>query len=437
MALNEQLLLTADRGHIVGTLGGLANKTPDTWLSAGHPGRDGQLPRSWKSVNLWNDAHKVETVAFSGPTHCIDGWSYASRALAALLAGDTHAARHLAYYAQLRAGLSILASVGVGVFNGINFAVQKDGSVVRIDPTIKASTSGMGTHEVVWEALQAWVTDTKSAEEFLRLLLIRNVSVFDCVDTVWPSFNSQAVADQLINAWGLDLKRGKDEHRYRKISSYVPQAFNPMHWNPGTTSDLISDFWHLFEPSSGPGFDRLDAFLLRSAFRRQNSIVAGKQAMKNGRLPDRYPDLPDSVKSIASLDFFLGLEDPAEPRLIQLARETTNPALPEEMIARSVLLLRAALSLNHSNFAAAGLAGGGVALRPWLDQIAIQRGFFDPNSALQEMSDLWSDVQLALEDMENGMNPPAACLHEWFARRPIGLPTVTEAERVGLWSLCA
>lgn len=436
MPLDTAKLLSADRTHIVSTLTAIANKPPAEWLSVGHPGPDGQLPTTWAKVDDWTPAQRIEAVAFSGPTHCVDGWGYASRALSAFLAGDFHAARHLAYYAQLRAGLSILAGMGVGVFNGINFVVLNNGHTERVDPSSSSPRSGLGTHVMVWEALEAWSASTVGADLFLSLMKVRNSTVFECVEAVWPGFNSQPVAAQLVSAWGLDLKRGKIEHKYRKVSSYVPHAFNALVCQPVDVARFLADIWRLFEPSAGPGFDRLDRYLLRAALWRQHRMIAPDAPVEGGSLKSRYSLLPDDVRAVASLEFLLGMDDPDEPFMVQLARSDAAPAASHEMIARSLLLLRAALAITHANLSAAGVAGGG-ALRPWLDQLAIQRGFFSSPTSIADMADLWSDVELALEDMGAGAHPVPACLHEWFSNGPIGAPTVTEAERIGLWSLCA
>src|ERR1700722_3788839 len=44
-------------------------------------------------------------IAASVILHCNDGWSYLGRSLGALLRGDPHRARHMAYSAELRAGM--------------------------------------------------------------------------------------------------------------------------------------------------------------------------------------------------------------------------------------------------------------------------------------------------------------------------------------------
>src|SRR5439155_6047134 len=83
-------------------------------------------------------AHLREYVAASTIPHCMDGWAYLGRALASYLCGDIDAARHLAYYAELRAAMSLLGSEGVGVFSRKNLVIPQTGHC----PVVSAS----GTH---------------------------------------------------------------------------------------------------------------------------------------------------------------------------------------------------------------------------------------------------------------------------------------------------
>ncbi len=49
-----------------------------------------------------DDASLAEYIAASAPLHCADGWSFLGRALTCHAHGDGDAARHFAYYAELR-----------------------------------------------------------------------------------------------------------------------------------------------------------------------------------------------------------------------------------------------------------------------------------------------------------------------------------------------
>lgn len=426
MTINRTVLLTADRGHILRTLAQFGGKPIDDWLSQAHPGRKGRLPRKWSDVNKLPPSELIEATAAAAPNHCIDGWSYASRSLSALLAGDLHAARHLAYYAQLRAGLSILAHLGIGIFNGINFAIQANGAVVKLD------VKGLGTHSAVWAALESWVSEPAMARQFLDLVRIGNSSLSDCLDAIWPGASKTAIAGSLIAAWGLDLKRGETEHVARNMSSYNPQGFDVMPDDPGDRLAFVESFWDLFQPTSSNKFDLLDRSLLRALLWQQHDLI-GAGPKTAGAINQRYDQLPENVKRIASKAFLVGQTEPHEPKLLKLSRSPKKPALATHMIARALLLLRAATGFTVSNFQDAGVSLEKGDLRPWIDNVAVARGFWG-KTPLADPSDLWEDVRIALQDLAKSKTPRVTSLNDWVRRFPAGLPMISEAERIGVWS---
>lgn len=64
-----------------------------------------------------------EYIAASIPLHCFDGWKYFAAAASRLMHGDWRNALHLGYYAELRAGMSLLASIGIGTFDPYHIAL--------------------------------------------------------------------------------------------------------------------------------------------------------------------------------------------------------------------------------------------------------------------------------------------------------------------------
>ncbi len=389
---------------------------------------------SWRHVRQVSDQHLVEAIAAAAPNHCLDGWSYISRATSAFLAGDLHAARHLSYYAQLRAGLSMLGNLGIGVFNGINFAVDANGRIARLDPS-RTQDKGLGTHQAVWTILSTWVAEPAAARQFLEMVRIGSSSLALCLDAIWPGTVAASVAGSLVDAWGIDLRRGKQDHRARNMSSYNPQAFEPQSDITIERLDFIEEVWTLFEPTSSSRFDLLDRHLLRSMLWRQHEILVPGSPKSAGAISRRYTELPDGVRGIASHEFLIGNEEPAEPGLLNLARATSSPSTAPEMLARGLLLLRAATAFTNSNFNDAGIRTGNGNLRPWIDPVAIARGFWEPASPLDDPADLWADVRLALDDLSASKAPAPASLNEWIRKASTGLPTIAEAERIGVWSL--
>ena len=71
-----------------------------------------------------------EYIACSAPLHLADGWNYLSRAFDAACRGDRSSAYHLAYYGELRATMSLLATEGIGIFNRRHIALNE-----HLEPT--------------------------------------------------------------------------------------------------------------------------------------------------------------------------------------------------------------------------------------------------------------------------------------------------------------
>jgi hypothetical protein len=435
MPIEPAILAQADRAHILKVLSTVGGKPASSWLAAGHPAADGQLPLSWKKVAdaAITDQQLAEVCAVAGPSHCVDGWSYAARSLSALLAGDYHAARHLAYYAQLRAGLSILANLGVGIFNKINFVIDASGKMQRLD----SGQQGIGTHAIVWQVLETWAADPGLATALVDLVKIRGVPLRDALDAIWPGFSPVTVAATLIEGWGLDLKRGKKEHIYRNISSYAPQGLNPLAQSAHDVVQFVDEMWRLFEPRGGAGFDELDKHLLRSLLHKLRTIVEEEgKPIADGSIGTRYEYLPPTILPIVSLEFLLDQNPAHEANLLRLARSVADPAMPLEMISRAMLLLRTATAFTQANFSEAGIDGAQGQLDAWLHETAVQRGFWPPDSPTTAL-DLWDEVDYALADMATAATPPPNCLHDWLIKPEKGLPILGQAERITLWSLSA
>ena len=436
-AIDTAALAGAIRGPILKSLLRFKNKPASAWLPSGHAAERGELPSNWNRLRAANANDVVDGVAICAPHHCMDGWSFVSRALAALLAGDPHASRHLAYYAQLRAGMSILANLGVGIFNGVNFSIVGAGQFKRIDPRTdgKTSNKGMGTHTIVWEVLQQWGGNPATASVFLDLIKVQSTPLRACLEAIWPGNSAATSATGLIQAWGLDLRRGADDHRFRNISSYAPQAFNPLPNIAAEHLDFVEEVWNLLEPSVGPNLDNLDRHLLRATlWQHHHAVDAGPIA--DGAIGQRFGNLPAEVAAIASKDFLIGASEIDEPFVIRLARAKTNPAAATEMISRALLLLRAATSFTYTNFSDAGIKCANGELRPWLDELASARGFWKPTEPLKDPVDLWADVELSLVDLRASKVTPPISLYDWMAHKPTGLPIICEIERVGVWSFC-
>lgn len=434
MPLQTAELAKASRAHVLASLGNIRNAPAESWLTANHPAARGELAMSWAQVWGLPAQQVVDAVAVGIPTHCLDGWTFAARATSALLAGDPHTCRHMSYYAQLRAGLCILANLGVGLFNGINLAIDANGAVVRIDPSGN-NRKGEGTHKIVWATLKEWGRDATLAQSFLDLLRFKNAPVRDILEAVWPGFIAVTTVGKLVAAWGVDLERGVEDHKFRNNSSYAPQALNPIPMRTATNLRYVDQAWRLFEPSGGSGFDNLDRHLIRKILRAQHEMSDPAQPAEQGAINEFYHNIPASVRLFCPKSFVLS--SVVTPQILRNASVRATPAKPLHMLSRALLLLRTATAFTHSSLVDAGIDVASGELGPWLDQVALARGFCSEGDSIGDGSGLWDDLSMAIDDLQSSRKPEPPNLSIWKERFPNGMPRVTEVERIALWSLCA
>ena len=98
----------------------------------------------------------AQYIAASSILHANDGWCYLGRAVSALMNGDPHRSLHLAYYAELRAAMALLASEGVGIFNKKHYVLNGPNMATRL-------SSSQGTHRIAWDALEFWMNNLRQA----------------------------------------------------------------------------------------------------------------------------------------------------------------------------------------------------------------------------------------------------------------------------------
>ena len=370
-------LQQASRERVIDTLAGFSGAPVTEWLPHGHPANGGQfLKTNGRALthyptfrSRFTGQQAGEVLAATSPNHCMDGWTFLSRALGALLAGDTHSARHLAYYAQLRAALSILGCHGIGIFNTINFVVDNSFEVLRLDRR-EPRQSGLGTHSAVWEVLRAWAYDPQSAKTLLQSIDFRGVSLSDCIDAIWPSSGSAPLAARVIETWGFDLMRASFERESRNISSYSAHVFNPASSNLPVRLELVRDIWLCLEPDGRGGFPSLDRHLLRK-FLELMQAEQSKIVSQSSLWSSNFVKLDPTIREFVSLDFLERADEPADLSVFSHAGSKTVGDV-HAMICRALLLLRIATSIVRTTFVEAGFEPLADKVRPWIEPVGIR-----------------------------------------------------------------
>lgn len=435
-------LRLASRSSVIEALSDFREKPVDRWLPPEHAAKTGEfLDSHGKALTdyrvfekNYSDQQAVEVVAATAPNHCMDGWTFLSRALGALLAGDTHTARHLAYYAQLRAGLSILGCNGIGIFNTINFVVDGNGDRCRLDVK-KPRERGLPTHSAVWEVLQHWAGEPKTARDFAQAFEFRGVSLFDCIGAIWPSPPSAPLIYEVMATWGVDLKRATDDHKRRNISSYAAQAFNPASSSVRTRLALVHDIWLCLEPDGRGGFPSLDRHLLRKLL----EFMQDAQEKATGRRvvwSDEFSKLDPSIQEFISLEFLDRTVERADLTVFTHATKRTVGEV-HAMICRGLLLLGTATAIVRTAFADAGFEPLADNLRPWFERVGIARGFWSDEGEPEEITQLWDDIGFAVLDLADWIASSTADQERFLKSLSTQAMMLSQTERACMWGVCA
>lgn len=408
-------LALADVGAVRGALAYLGTRPVPPWLRPGHPVIDGSLPKDEAAFAAVSDADLLEIIAVRGPLHAIDGWAYIGRALNAIISGDAHTARHLAYYAELRGALSILASSGIGIFDRRNIVIDVAG--------MAHSMTKRGTHDMCWATILQWAKSRNSLERMVTPISIAGVSLLDPVREFFPGASSAGAA-HLMREWGFDLEQGAQDRDERNWSSYQPTALRSIMTTPADDLEFLSMFWKALRP----GGYSLERHLLRILLEVEMRSLNETSLTNFTRC---YERVDDRVQTAVPFDFLTRTAEPLDHTFITYAQTRTLPAHPYAMLCRGALMLRIATGMAEANLLATGMQP--VAhFDGWWRQFGVQHGFWSPTRPPADSQDLWHDIQVALDDAATA---PVAHRHEWTAGLAGSAFRLCEAERAALWGL--
>ena len=447
MSLNQNqasTLTQASRSAIQNVLSRLqAHWANRTWLDKGNQYQTAPIYRinkDSKPGKSFNHSQLANYVAASTIIHCYDGWSYLARALQAELVGDPDAARHLGYYAELRAAMSILAGEGIGVFNFNHVVVDKAGKCHPFGNTGKT----LSTHVMVWEALEHWAGLNRGNDLIFMAIKPGGHSLQAWIDSFGG--NAGFVASAWLKQWGLDLSLMSQDREARNIASYQPTTFTSA--GPRDiekTLISVTHFWKICDPESNGGFPILDRHLLRLSLE-----LLFKNKTGNSRLQANVKYSNQISKMVDNLNFteeerqrwrkFLTYEkENYTPQLLVDANRKSPPNNidhSKQVLARATLLLRVATGSLSDLFHLSNLE-----LDPdldfWWTSESVRRCLWALNTQPESFIDLWQDVDNALgitQQWVEDTNRPE-CYYSFWERNPYEAMTLTTSERIFLWGL--
>lgn len=391
-----------------------------------------------RAVQFWKPTHvhMVDYLAASTLTHCMDGWSYLGQAISAELSGSADLARHLGYYAELRAAMSLLAGDGIGVFDKYHVVVGADGRCRMVPP-------GEGTHVFTWEALKFWADTSAAASTLQESIRPGGVPLGEWLSH-FPG-RAQFLATAWLKQWGLDLSRLADDRDARNLASYRPTAFS----SPGPTSvtnslDAVMSLWETCSPEASGGFPVLDRHLLRHVV---ETLFSSANGVTRKQAPKKYlRDVGIMMHGVSPLDMssnwwgdFLTFQTNTEVAAVihhaEGAVKATAPEHSKQVLARATLLLRVATG-SAANLFTGHLSTNGSELEFWWSSDSVRRRLWQPAQPPQTFADLWTDVEDSIADLLSWRQGAATRTHlDLWRDKPQEAASLETTERVALWGL--
>lgn len=402
------------------------------WLTAKHPYSDVITALEPKSKTI-DGAKLAEYIASSIPLHVADGWVFLSRAFDAVRCGDRNTAAHLAYYAELRAAMSLLASEGIGVFNNRHVAIGQQ--LVPTDWANIGSNKGRraGTHYATWELLSSWADDPNRASTILSAITVESRTISDWFDEAGIAQSVQhLVARQWLKSWSVDLRYFPIDRDLRNHTSYRPSRITHAGATALDTSadvvDPLLQTWDALVPSVDSGGAAIDRALLSRAL----SLAYDRP----NRSELAWDSFVDRFQQAASQSLRSQLKDAELDNyyVLQCAEDPSRPPITRAVLSRATLLLRIANGVCAQRLANAQVTRDD--LKFWWTRVGEDEGLWSKGAEPDPFADLWTEVDDAIGDTEIALASVSTPREMSKVSEILGQGvTLTQYSRAALWLL--
>ncbi|KAF0106436.1 MAG: hypothetical protein FD146_2607 [Anaerolineaceae bacterium] len=390
-----------------------------------------QIQRDIKA-NSVNDADLGSYISVSAPLHCVDGWTYLSRAVNSLFQGDFNTARHLGYYAELRAAISILATEGIGILGQDHFVIDDKEKCWQVH-------GRNGTHKIIWPVFEYWAQQPCAAKLLGSIITPYGINLGDWHSVFSSGSTFPAIANMWLRCWGLDLQQLNTDHETRNEVSYRPfRILSTPPIIPIEISTFIREFWKLFSPSGISKFDEIDRYLLNK------SLQVAHSALKDGRTYEErigsvisaiFRDKEESV--LQSYNQFLSSNKNTLVLLEANSTDASNhPRQVYQLLSRACLLLRIATGANADLILSAGISNSGFDF--WWKKLGLDAGILDPDNETTSPDELWSDIETSITEVglwETIVRDPSIYKMHTDNHNAKYFWTLSGTERIAMWGL--
>ncbi len=366
-------------------------------------------------------------VSASAVLHVFDGWNYLSRAFDALLRGDRHTAIHLAYYAELRSAMSLLASQGVGVFNTEHISVGTG-------PAVKMWAKDEGTHKFVWRVLIEWAQTSDGIDALFSNIAVDGASLEDWLKAFGADRTSlSALTFEWLSAWSLDVDRFRKDRDLRNGVSYRPDS---IRWPPEGAFDALSesidpilDAWNALAPLGLGQAGVLDLHLLREAL---DFAYAAKTGLQPG--DGKHSLYVDSYLRTVPVDrraFLTRARDPNSHAILVASDRSRDDVVA--VMSRAILILRLASASANGLLRRASVTVADIQF--WLDSKLTDLGLWDVSVPMTDFTDLWDEVRDDIRDVESWRSSQMVADTSLALSQVAARTSITQFQRPNFWLL--
>lgn len=436
----QTTVASASRTRISSALSTLAVDQDGKWLDSSNPYQHGVksvVREDGNTIPIARQGEFLKYLAASTFVHCGDGWTYFGRALDALVHGDVETCVHLAYYAELRAAISILSGEGIYVGDKVNIVVTSNG-----DFDVETA---LPTHLAAWAYLAAWVETARPSALLGRMVRAENADLDEWIANMITG-GSQPVVAELFEDLAIDLRTFAADRSRRNRASYDPTRLTVGALPTDFTFRVVANLWLSVEPDRRGGFPLIDQALLRTVVARTFQSIHAEPDISDidedssGSAPVSWASwvkaaAPEGATGSPFLSSLLVEDAPRSPNssltsaFHEDADETGPSEFIESMLSRTLVLLRIATGSAIQLAEEGGIDDAD--LLPWVEILGISRGYWSPDSPPESMIDLWQDVAPSMEIAHNigDLSRHAAFLTDGLQTLPLG-----QTERVVAWS---
>lgn len=356
----------------------------------------GRLGPINNATDLLYNAATNDTPAFVAAeqlVHLLDGWKYVSAAFNAYLTNSRSAGTHFAYYAELRAALSLFAGSGIRVNQSDSYFLDSGGTKHQI-------VGDTRTHSITWKIWQNWIKRLDAIE-----LLTKHVRLITGV-TLGDFAGAGNVLSFVLQNWGYDLFYLARDHRARNTASYEPAVNTPLRGMEDPEAALIKRIWTLLLPTEhGVGFDTAFInFLVSKTSLAKNQVDQSKTSDEHMSAMIEAASRQTGVEE--SIIRSLLVDSQPDIELFEKAAERSEQV--ENVLCRALFLLRmATLSVARSM-----TMGAPHSAANWLRNWLATGGLYEERDV--EPRDLSEDYRIASEEYYQASSSLPHCL--WSPR---------------------